>query len=246
MKHWSSYNWLSHNSYRHKVVWLVALVMAIVLWVPHPASATQASQDHVLFVTINGGYNNDGLNAFNMLVAAGADADLLVLNSNGQVAAKIAAEQLAGTPYDQIWVYDLSTGTDAYPADYQAIVDWFNSRPDPELIADGRFLSSYWGGRWNTQGRALAQNYYVNLAARGGGLMLATDHDEYANKGANDIAALLGIGPFIGNFGGSFPVDAANPLMTTPNNLTGGLFNDSTTGQAPFNLQPNGDRKSVV
>ncbi|MBZ0267815.1 hypothetical protein K8I85_06640, partial [bacterium] len=41
------------------------------------------AQDHVLFVTINGGYNADGSNAFDMLVAAGADADYVLLNSDG-------------------------------------------------------------------------------------------------------------------------------------------------------------------
>jgi len=79
----------------------------------------------------------------------------------------------------------------------------------------------------------------VNLHNEGGGLMLSTDHNVYANDGANDIAALIGLDPFIGNFGGAFPVDTANPLMNTPNLLTS-LYNDSSTSQAPFGLQPNG------
>ncbi|MEZ4711444.1 MAG: Ig-like domain-containing protein [Caldilineaceae bacterium] len=217
---------------------LLAILMAPALMLP--ASAAPADADHVLFVTINGAYNADGVNAYNMLVAAGADADHVVLNVNGNVAAAINAAALDGKPYNQIWVYDLSTGADNYPSDYAAIVAWFNSRPAPELICDGRFLSSYWSGRWNTEGRALAQNYYTNLAARGGGLLLATDHYAYSNSGISNLTNLLGINRFSGEFGGSFPVDSTNPLMTTPNNLTGGLFNDSTTGQAPFNLQPNG------
>ncbi|MBZ0266816.1 hypothetical protein K8I85_01550, partial [bacterium] len=195
---------------------------------------------HVLFVTINGGYNADGSNAFDMLVAAGADADYVLLNSDGLAETAIDDAQTAGDPYDQIWVYDLSTGSDPYPTDYQAIVDWFNGQPDPELICDGRFLSSFWSGRWPTEGRALAENYYVNFETRGGGLVLATDHNAYSNVGMNDICALLGLDPFTGLFSGPFPVDPANPLMNTPNDLTGGLSNDSTTGQAPFNLQPNG------
>ena len=60
------------------------------------APGIAAAEDHVLFVTISGGYNGDGVNAFNMLVAAGADADHVVLNSNGMVESVIDAEAAAG------------------------------------------------------------------------------------------------------------------------------------------------------
>ena len=150
---------------------LLAILVATLLVVGGaPADDVAAqTQDHVLWVTINGGYNGDGVNAYNQLVVAGADADYLLLNINGEVATAIDDAELAGDPYDQVWVYDLSTGADAYPDDYQAIADWFDALPDPEMICDGRFLSSYWFGRHTTQGRALAENYYVNFAARGGG-----------------------------------------------------------------------------
>lgn len=212
---------------------VLAILVALGGLSPTPIDA-QAAQK-VLFVSF-GQYTGDGVSAFNMLVAAGADADYVLLAGNpGSVVAALASDT-----YDQLWSYDLSSGGDPYDADFQAIADWYLAHPTQTLICDGRFLSSYWSGRWNTEGRVLAENYYRNLETRGGGLILATDHNVYANNGTNEIAALIGVDPFIGNFGGGFPTDPLNPLMNTPNAIAS-LFNDSSTSQAPFGLQPNGD-----
>ncbi|HRE01962.1 MAG TPA: hypothetical protein PLV68_11735, partial [Ilumatobacteraceae bacterium] len=81
-----------------------------------------------------------------------------------------------------------------------------------EVICDGRFLSSFWFGRSGSEGRLVTQNYYYNLMIRGGGILLATDHNDFANAGMNVLANLLGFGNFIGNFGGAFPLDAGHPL----------------------------------
>jgi cysteine-rich repeat protein len=172
---------------------------------------------------------------FNELVAAGADADYVLLPSDPGGAVVL----LAANSYAQVWVYDLSAGQDPWDADFEAIADWWVNDSGGEIIADGRILSSYFAGRHTTEGRILAENYFHNLRAEGGGLLLSTDHDAFANIGANTIGELIGIDPFIGNFGGAFPVDTTNPLMNTPN-LIKSLFNDTTTGQAPFGLQPNG------
>ena len=70
----------------------------------------------VLVITVNGGYNADGWNIYQTVVNSGANAVYLLLSAEGQ-----AAAYLDGNDYDQIWVYDLSTATDGYTADWQAI-----------------------------------------------------------------------------------------------------------------------------
>lgn len=221
----------------HFVVWLVVVFS---LTIVSPADADAAAR-RALFVSISGGYNADGVNMYNELSAYAATyhgqaggVDYVLLDVNGEV-----ATLLAQNTYEQIWVYDLSTGADAYPTDYAAIKTWYDAAPIKEVICDGRFLSSFWNGRSTGEGRKVTANYYYNLAIRGGGLVLATDHNDYANVGMNNLANLLGFNNFVGNFGGSFPLDAGHPLSTEPHILES-LFNDSSTGQAPFGLQPNG------
>ena len=96
-------------------------------------------------------------------------------------------------------------------------------------------------GDGETKGRGCRENYYQNLKAGGGGLVLGTDHYVYHNCGMNQLNAKLGLKPFTGQFFLSrIPVDTANPLMATPNQLGPDLYDDSSPGQAPFGLQPNG------
>ena len=195
-----------------------------------------AYASNVLMVNIHGGsYNGDAANIFNTLVSAGATATYVDLTSDGQAAAELAT----GT-FDQIWVFDLSTGVDNYPTDYAAIADWFNSQPSAEIICDSRMISSYWSGRYLSEGQALTENYLYNMDIRGGGLLLGTDHDPY-HGGINEINAQIGIDPFFGTFSlSTIPVDTANPLMNTPNNMGTELYDDSSPGQTPYGLQPNG------
>jgi len=197
-------------------------------------TVTPADQN-VLFVNVNGSYNADGNNFYQTLGMAGARATFVNLSANGQAAALIQTNQ-----FEQIWVFDLSSGSDNYPADWQAIGDWFNARSNKTIICDGRIISSYWSGRWQNEGRRLTQNYYENMKGSGGGLMLGTDHNEF-HSGINSINQRININPFVGNFNLSFiPVDTASPLMIFPNNMGSQLFDDSSPGQTPFGLQPNG------
>lgn len=206
-----------------------------------PARA-EAAAKKALFVTISGGYNADGVNMYNELAAYAtafhgqADlVDYVLLDVNGEVAAL-----LQQNTYEQIWVYDLSTGADAYASDWAAIAAWYGTPPTKEIICDARFLSSFWSGRYADEGRKLTANYYKNLSIRGGGLVLATDHNDYHNVGMNDLNAALGLSPFTGNFPDQpFPLDQGHPLTSDPNVLTS-LRNDSSTGQAPFGVQPGG------
>lgn len=192
-------------------------------------------EQSVLFVNVNGSYNADGWHFYQTLLQSGAHAQWANLASAGQVSAVLQT-----TNFDQIWVYDLSSASDNYPADWQAIGDWFNADPSRAIIADGRIISSYWNGRYTTEGARLTENYYENMKLAGGGLLLGTDHNAY-HTGINSINDRIGIDRFSGNFSlATIPVDTGNPLMNMPNDLGGQLFDDSTPGQTPYGLQPNG------
>ncbi|MGB8169466.1 MAG: hypothetical protein WCF18_18345 [Chthoniobacteraceae bacterium] len=199
------------------------------------AQGTNPAQS-VLVINVHGpNYDEDGYNVFQTVSNAGANATYVNLDVNGKVASLLQTNQ-----YAQVWVFDLSHLTDDYPADWQAIANWYQQHSSLPIICDARILSSFWNGRWVDQGQQLAENYYVNLAMAGGGLMLGTDHDAY-QPGINTINALIGLTPFSGFFAlATIPVDATNPLMNSPNDLTAGLADDSTPGQVPYGLQPNG------
>jgi len=199
------------------------------------ATPTPVPQHRALFINVDSIYNQDGLNMYNTLVSAGADATWVHLSSNGQ-----AAAQFLSHTFDQVWVFDLSHWLDAYPSDWQAVANWFNQVPNRAIICDARIISSYWRGRHTGEGQLLTQNYYENLKLHGGGLVLGTDHDEF-HGGINTLANLLGLEPFTGSFALPFiPVDTQNPLMFYPNSMGGQLYDDSTPGQTPYGLQPNG------
>jgi hypothetical protein len=207
-------------------------------------SPTPSGEQKVLFIAVSDRqYDPVADNVFDTLLLANANATYLYLWRNGDAAALIAANN-----FDQIWVFDLSDRTDGYTTDWQAIADWFNAREGGEIICDARMIASYWeepfkpdeAQRYMDEGRRLTQNYYENLKQRGGGLLLATDDDSYQN-GINSINALIGIEAFSGLFTqDTVPVDTGSPLMTTPNDMGAQLFSDSTPGQAPGGLQPNG------
>jgi hypothetical protein len=193
-------------------------------------------EQRALFVNVHGGnYDGDGANFSTTLSQAGASVVYVDLSQNGQV-----ASVLANNAFDQIWVFDLSGGGEGFVSDWQAIANWFNGRPIKNLICDGRSISSYWYGRWQGEGRMLTQNYYENIKHFGGGLVLATDH-LYYQSGINTINAMININPFFGDFNlGYIPIDAASPIMNYPNSMGSQLFDDSSPGQTPFGLQPNG------
>jgi hypothetical protein len=218
----------------------VLLYLALALLAVTQTTASRAAAKKVLFVTIAGGYDNDGINMFNEVstVAGPGQATHATLTGNGgQVVAALAADT-----YEQIWVYDLSTGTDNYPNDYDAIRDWYNGGNFPrEIICDARWLSSFWSGRFSGEGRELTENYFTAFDdAVGGGLLLATDHNVFSARGVNDINTRIGLNAFTGNFAVQpFPLDTDHPLSNIPNELVS-LANDSSTGQTPFGLQPGG------
>jgi hypothetical protein len=190
----------------------------------------------VLVINVVGGiYDGDGANLYEAVHALTRNAVFVNLATTGD-----AASVLTNAHFDQVWVFDLSHAVDDYPDDWKAIADWYKQDMGRPIICDARIISSIWGGRWTDEGARVSQNYYENLRTRGGGLMLGTDHYDY-HSGINTINAQLGLDPFSNVFSlATIPVDQSNPVMNTPNLLGPELFDDSTPGQVPAGLQPNG------
>ncbi|MEM7623277.1 MAG: hypothetical protein AAF235_08740, partial [Planctomycetota bacterium] len=176
--------------------------------------------DRVLVVNVSGAtYNQQGADLAETVRRAGGEVTYQNLSSNGQVAALLAANT-----YDQVWVFDLSSGGDSYPADWDAIAAWYLADSTRDIVCDGRMIASLWLGRWTTEGQAITNNYYFNLRSRGGGLVLGTDHGGGSGPtngagvfvtGINEINDRIGIGRFWGNPGGSvagMPAVDNNPL----------------------------------
>jgi hypothetical protein len=94
--------------------------------------------------------------------------------------------------FDQVWVYDLVTGSDNnafQTANYQNIAAWYNSLSNKNLIVDGRIISS--APSWTNAGGfpaedAWIQSYATALDGAGGGLLLGTDHNEYHGRHQSD------------------------------------------------------------
>ncbi len=192
-------------------------------------------QQAVLFVNVSGSYNADAGYFYQNLLAAGARAKRVDLSAEGMIAAALGADD-----YDQVWVFDLATGSNGFPADWTAIADWYTDDATMEIICDARILGSLRSGRWQHEGLRLTENYYANLRAAGGGLFLGTD-DAAFQSGINSINAAIGIDPFSGLVSRStIPVDPDHPLMNWPHDLGTSLASDTGPGLAPYGVQPSG------
>ncbi len=171
----------------------------------------------------------------------------------------LPADALTGA--DQVWVTDLSSGTDisaTHLAAYTAIASWYDDSRH-EIIADSRFQGSLWLssqgntlygnlGRPNLQ---LFENYFVNLRTRGGGIVLLTDHATAFTRGINSVNAAIGINDFTSFWYSppytatadatssliGFPVDASIDLLADGGSY---LYADSSVSSVPYNTQPGG------
>jgi len=110
--------------------------------------------------------------------------------------------------YSQIFVYDLASNLDNTAnqmANYSAIADWYSRRVAQNLILDGRIISStnmytdYMGLGDQFGEPEFINNYRVQMELRGGGLVLGTDHFNFAD-GINNINQLIGVGAFTGTY----------------------------------------------
>ena len=89
----------------------------------------------VLFVDLGGNYSDSGQAAHGEIRRLDAEAIYVNLRTSG--ASEASAALLANPTITQVWVYDLSTSSDAHAADYQAIKTWFEVESGGEVIADG-------------------------------------------------------------------------------------------------------------
>jgi len=241
-----------------------------------PTVVVPDSPVRILYVIISmndGGwtYNNDMLLGYKLLVAAVASlnntssVDLWWLFQGHPLTADLSV-------YTQIWVVDLCAQEDKEAdkmAAYTKIANWWQSKGQPHIICDGRWISSLWtydgtvggssrifnfpvnAGRPNGM---LVLNYFFNLHIRAGGLFLGTDHYSFVS-GINEINRLIGLDPFTDIYY-EFPylleVDDQSGILTWPldpthhwqkdghGKTTKYLWDDSSTGFAPYNQQPNG------
>lgn len=193
--------------------------------------------DRVLLVDVfSSTYDIASVKMVDRLEQLGVAVDEVELTGTGGQ----AALALSTNQYEQIWVYDLSFAPDNFSSDWNAIGGWFNNRvaagDEVEIIADGRILSSYYSIAPLSESDAITTNYYRNLDNVDGGLMLGTDHDGYT-VGTNSINAIIGLGPFTGNFAGTtIPVDQQHPLMSFPTQLTS-VHDHTSTSQPPTGFQ---------
>ncbi len=157
--------------------------------------------------------------------------------------------------FDQVWVYDLYTAgmgaqTNATQvANYNNIGAWYNSltATNQNLIADGRIISSAWNNE-----TAWIQGYATEMTARGGGLLLGTDHDAYVS-GINNINAAININLFQGTLNPGVAIVDQNSAL-----YNGGvgtfpcgsgdqcIWDNSSPSYAPAGVQPNGQTLTPV
>jgi hypothetical protein len=191
------------------------------------------TQDALVIAYINASnYVQWGQELADQVANVGANVTYLINPADGTVASTIAANN-----FSQLWFYDLESTSATWPTDAQAIADFHLNMPVRNVIADGRMTGDLWHP---PASRDVIENYYVNLAERGGGAVYMTDHDVFCNHMFNDVMSLIGYEACGGNFGGALPFDADNLLMSYPNEITF-LYNDSSTGSVPYGLQPNGE-----
>lgn len=205
----------------------------------------------ILFGYVGSLYHTDGENIAAKLAGING-ANVTQVNLYNQTLTDLSS-------YDQVWIYDLSADADnnAFQmANYSTVANWYNNRASgtQNLIADGRIISSsdFWVNLPTSGGlpaeTSWIQNYALQLDARGGGLVLGTDHNVF-NYGINTINSLIGIDDFTG-FYYSPPyqayVDEESPLYlstlgTCQGNPAKKCINDnSSTSFVPTGLQDNG------
>jgi hypothetical protein len=205
---------------------------------------------YILFLNHGGSsYSNHGTNLFDALKNY---VDGVLKKENHQCAGKpygveicTGIENLPAdlSMYTQVWSYDLDATSAPEPTvnipKWQSMAQWFhNGYPSQRqhIILDGRILSSPLKRRYQ-----LFYNYFENLRARGGGLMLGTDHGGWNPNhgscggftcGTNDVTAALNIGNFFGNFVGGQGIayaDAGAPVMSWPLDATLSTASNSMT-----------------
>ncbi len=231
---------IKFNSVRMIVAFFTVLVVAA----PSPCFA-----DAIFFGFVGTGYQTDGQDLASKLEAGGHTVTQASLST---------AIHSNFSSFDQVWVYDLTTGTNnssTQAANYTNIANWYNGLSNQNIIVDGRIVSS--ADSW-TVGRSpfhptetgLIQSYASALSTRNGGLVLGTDHAPDFTEGINQINSKIDINPFTGYYYG-YPreakIDTASALydgtfgFTSSDGSGSTSINDnSSTSYVPTGLQGNG------
>ncbi|GAA6203920.1 hypothetical protein [Thalassotalea sp. SU-HH00458] len=222
-----------------------------------------AHASKILFAYDTSSYQRDAANFYNIL---SIEHDVTFLNLFTDTASNLS-------DYEQIFVFDLSPLADNsanHLFNYQEIANWYQQKQNKNVITDGRILSSLWTSSSNQalgfndgQENPMLLNYAEQMALRGGGLFLGTDHCTPASvnlatfcDGINTLNSLIGIDSFTGNFMAEpriAIVDEASPLYVESATFKSARFQHSTiddpshtitatsTGSAsPLGLQSNG------
>ncbi len=171
--------------------------------------------------------------------------------SDGDVQKALQENDIHIIFFYSVWYDQGSPSTYSAPLDDQALIDFYKKNPYQEIIIDARILGDIppyndrvWmnmpgAGMADTNSQPLIQNYYYNLKKSGGGMVFLTDDQRFVS-GLNRVFNGIGIKPIGGQvYSEPLPFDNLNPLMSSPN-LIAALNNQTSTGEVPFNIQPNG------
>ncbi len=234
MKHRKS---SSQKCSRHLTRFIKAVIVSGCLALTGPVSAVE-----ILWANVGNGYYSNGQTISGFLSTAGHNVTNVDLWNDD-----LSVQDLS--IYDQIWVYDLTGGTNnstQQATNYTAIANWFDSSTH-DLIVDGRIISSHYSGHTEPE---WIKNYAEQLALRNNGLVLGTDHDYFVN-GINEINDLIGIDPFTGNYYqapleaivdiNSPLYDAAGTHVCSFNPAQSCVWDHSSTSFAPTGQQTNQD-----
>ena len=100
---------------------------------------------------------------------------------------------------------------------------------------------SMWAGPPRFGGKCDVEDSAHALIRLDGGVTFEMNTTWAGNFPDDSVNDLIGLEQFSGNFSLPYiPVDTSNPLMATPNDMGSQLFDDSSPGQSPYGLQPNG------
>lgn len=216
------------------------------------AAAPAHAGDHVLVVLVG---NDAGLFFYYYGQILAADVQAEAALDDGQVDTFVLRESGPAMPdlssYDQVWVVDFSIQADDSPnhqAGWTAIEDWWNARTTGgAVIFDSRARSSTTWGHTG-EGSLLFGDYYRNLEAAGGGMVLVDGDAPWCTAGIDDLLADLGFDGFQGQYW-AFPyldrVDPASPVVSQPYVASHGandlyLWANTFESFAPSGAQPNG------
>jgi len=200
-----------------------------------------AIPDNVLFVNMKGSlYDPNGRNIYEALLETDTHAIYINLESSAQEELLINRLSQSSTEYQQVWIYAKSSYDGKYSKAIDAIRTWFKAKQDRQIICDGRIRASFWMGNWQTLGKELASNYYMNLKLNGGGLLLAADHPDDQSV-INAICEQIEIA----SFGAMTTYDSVESdrsclLMSYPNQLDAILESPNEASLVPTGKQANG------